>query len=100
MSDLLDLSNKIPTLKVEISAAELLETMRNITAEVIQHYEKKKSSENEYVSRKTAAAMCGCDLSSLFRWNRDGYLCAIKIGGKVRYKLSDIQRIIRGGSNA
>lgn len=36
------------------------------------------------------------DRSTLWRWNKEGYLVANKVGNKVRYKLSDVERIQKG----
>lgn len=34
--------------------------------------------------------------STLWRWNASGYLPCYKLGGKNRYKLSDVERIEEG----
>lgn len=34
--------------------------------------------------------------STLWRWNKEGYLVSAKVGSKVRYKLSDVERIQKG----
>ena len=34
--------------------------------------------------------------SSLWRWRKRGYLVPAEIGGKRRYKMSDIRRILNG----
>ena len=33
---------------------------------------------------------------TLWRWNKEGYLVSAKVGSKVRYKLSDVERIQKG----
>ena len=38
-----------------------------------------------------------CSLESLKRWEREGILRPIKIGQKVRYRLSDIIEAEKGG---
>lgn len=40
--------------------------------------------------------MLGVTLSILWRWDNDKYLEKIKIGNKVRYHLSDVERMIKG----
>ena len=37
--------------------------------------------------------------STLWRWNRDGYLCCIKIGVKNRYKKSEVDHILKNRSS-
>jgi len=54
-----------------------------------------KSSPDRLVSPKETSEMLGIDLSTLYRWDKLGYLTKIKIGGKVRYRLSDIQKLLK-----
>ena len=44
-----------------------------------------------YITAKEAAKMLGVTLSTLWRWDNDKYL-----GNKVRYRLSDVERMIKG----
>jgi hypothetical protein len=97
MTNVLELSNQIPNLKIEVSASELLETLRTITAETVERYTKVEKQE-QYLTRKQTAKMLDVDLSTLWRWDKESYLLAVAIGGKRRYKLSDIERILRGRS--
>jgi predicted DNA-binding transcriptional regulator AlpA len=52
------------------------------------------ASTETYLSRQKVAEMLELDLSTLFRHAQRGYLVPIKIGNKVRYKKSDIERIL------
>ena len=52
--------------------------------------------EEIYITAKEAAKMLGVTLSTLWRWDNDKYLEKIKIGNKVRYRLSDVERMIKG----
>lgn len=49
-----------------------------------------------YLTRLKTSEILGIDLSTLWRWNKDNYLCPIKVGGKTRYKMSDVKRILEG----
>ena len=42
--------------------------------------------------------MCGVCDATLWHWNKRNYLKAVKVGSKVRYRLSDVKRIL-GGTN-
>lgn len=48
------------------------------------------------VSIKQVCEMLDVDPSSLWRWRKRGYLVPAEIGGKRRYKISDIRRILNG----
>jgi len=50
--------------------------------------------QDRLVSPKETSQMFDVDLSTLYRWDKLGYLTKIKIGGKVRYRMSDIQKLL------
>ena len=50
-----------------------------------------------YLSPKEVATILDVDLSTLWRYGKRGYLVAIEIGGKRRYKSSAVNRILNGG---
>ncbi len=58
--------------------------------------EAKAPKEETYISAKEAAKMLNVTLSTLWRWNNEKYLEKIKIGNKVRYRLSEVEQIIQG----
>lgn len=58
--------------------------------------EKRENKPEVYLSAEETAKRLKVDRSTLWRWNKEGYLISNKVGNKVRYKLSDIERIQRG----
>ena len=90
---MLELLKEIPALKVEVSGVELLEAMRSVVTEIIKHYNEKEEPE-QYVSRKMASEILGVNVSTLHHWNKKNYLCPVKVGSAVRYKKSDLNRIL------
>ena len=52
-----------------------------------------------YISPKDVAEMLGVDPSTLWRWGKRDYLTPCYIGGKKRYRYSDIKRLLEGGGN-
>jgi len=52
-----------------------------------------------YIEPKEASQIIGVDLSTLWRWAKRGYLVPVEIGGKRRYKMSEIKSILNGGRN-
>lgn len=50
-----------------------------------------------YISAKQVSQMLDIDLSTLWRWEKRGYLVSAKIGGKRRYKYSEVKSILEGG---
>lgn len=51
-----------------------------------------------YPSPKQVCEILNVDLSTLWRWNKKGYLKPSEIGGKRRYKMSEVKRILNGGN--
>ena len=47
-----------------------------------------------YLSRTKTALMLGVTLSTLWRWDKEKYLTPVRVGSKVLYRESDIQKVI------
>lgn len=79
-----------------------LEDLRRFHQEVIADTKKELEAQiaedrgERYLSIKQVCEMLDVDPSSLWRWRKRGYLVPAEIGGKRRYKMSDIRRILNG----
>jgi len=94
--NLYDLLQDNASLNVTINAGQLIEVINYAVNKTKSEFETKREPE-QYISRKQTAQMLDVDLSSLWRWNKQAYLQPVSIGGKRRYKLSDINRILAKG---
>lgn len=56
----------------------------------------KENTSNVLLKRESTAARLGVNLSTLWRWDRSGYLKPVRIGRFVYYRLSDIDARERG----
>ena len=54
--------------------------------------------EERLLSREEVKDMCGVCDATLWHWNKRNYLKAVKVGSKVKYRLSDVKRILGGTS--
>lgn len=54
------------------------------------------ASSEKYLTAQEAARKLGVDVSTLWRWHRTGYLKKIKVGNSVRYKESDVLKLMEG----
>lgn len=52
------------------------------------------------LSRKAVAKRLHVDVSTLWRWNRSGYLRAHKVGGKIWYYEESVAKLERGEISA
>ncbi len=54
---------------------------------------------NDYgdlLTEAEAGAVLRISRQTLYRMRRDGRLCAVKVGGSIRYRKSDLRRLIVG----
>lgn len=75
-----------------INALDLKEAFLQWAAEMKQSEPVRQ--EEVYLTAKETADKLGVDLSTLWRWHRSGYLKKIKVGNKVRYRESDIRKLM------
>ena len=66
----------------------------------LQYKAMKDSMEETYYSFKHVAAMLDVSTRTLNRWQSQGYLVPVMIGGQRRYKRSDIERVISESSQS
>ncbi len=56
----------------------------------------KENKPEEYLTPQEVAKICGVTGNTLWRWNRDKYLCNVKLGRKNFYRKSDIEKLREG----
>lgn len=80
-------------------ARQLIEMARTELAEKKQSDEQQKKDEETFFSRKQAAEYLGICETTLWKWAKPdvAYLVPVKVGGKVRYTKSQLDRIKFGG---
>lgn len=49
-----------------------------------------------YPTPKQVSEMLNVDLTTLWRWNKKGYLKTIEFGGGRRYKMSEVKALMNG----
>lgn len=69
--------------------AEMWESHKEETARAIRRHRERPT-----ISRTDAATALGVDTSTLWRWERMGYLVPVRIGTKVLYRASDIEEML------
>ena len=89
------LKSESSSIQVVVSIADLKEFALAIVDEVSASDSRKKG-DDQLISRKGAKKMLNVDYSTLWTWAKSGYLIPIKVGGKVFYKRSDVNRLTDG----
>lgn len=79
---------------VTLNASDFINLVKEInTASKIENIE---TECEEFLSRKNALALLNIDSSTLWNWERTGYIISHPFGGRKRYKKSDIELIRTG----
>lgn len=83
---------------IQLERSDLRAELREIYAEIRIEAEQAaiaKAGEHLFTAEQTAD-MLKVSKVTLWRWEKNGYLAPILIGGKKRYRNSDLQQIING----
>lgn len=82
-----------------VSVSDLREWHREVIADTRKELEEVIISDKAetYPTAKQVSEILGVDLSTLWRWEKKGYLVPSNVGGKRRYKMSDVKQILEGG---
>ena len=76
-----------------VSQDDLERVVQNAIDKLLEQRENKPEV---YLTAEETAKRLQVDRSTLWRWNKEGYLVSNKVGSKARYKLSDVERIQKG----
>ena len=81
---------------VFLSMSDLKEFAQDIIAQTKKELEDLVIAQKSeaYISRQRASEMLGVDSTTLWRWSKRSYLVPSNVGGKKRYKMSDINRLL------
>ena len=71
-----------------VTGAELEEAFRTILSELLA--ERAAESQEMKIPRRDVARRLGVDPSTLWRWDKSGYLKPVRQGRKVFYRESDV----------
>ena len=77
------------------SQPELESAFRNVISELLAQL-KEDGKSDQLVKRKAVNARLHVDNSTLWRWDKIGYLKAIHVGRSVFYRESDVRAIEEG----
>lgn len=82
--------------KVEVNGEDLLtfsnELINRAKTELSADYA--EAQKEKYLTKEEVKAICHVCDATLWHWNRKRYLKTVKIGSKVRYRQSDIRKIL------
>jgi len=79
-----------------INEHDLENTLDRITEKAIERVKNELDTQHNevYLSPKKVAEMLDIHVTTLYRWEKQNYLIPIRIGTKVRYRKSDIDKLL------
>lgn len=94
--NIVELAKQYPELNLTVRAGELVEVIDYCVNKTRKELEQQITDANTetYPSPDQVAKILDVNKSTLWRWQKAGYLIPIEIGGKRRYKMSDIKKIL------
>ena len=84
---------------ISVSLNDLKEFAQDLIKTTKQELEQQITDANTetYPSPEQVAKILDVDRTTLWRRHKKGYLCHTEVGGKRRYRMSDINAILNGG---
>ena len=98
-SNIAELAQTCPNLTVSVKLGELIEAVEYCVNNTRSSLEKiiQDEAQEKYLSIEKACELLEITKSTAWRWNKSDYLKPILLGGKRRYRLSDINKILMKG---
>jgi hypothetical protein len=98
-NNLIELAKQCPNVNITITVGELVEANEALIQKTCKELEQLVMDANTetFPSADQVTKILDVDRSTLWRWGKQGYLVPIEVGGKRRYRMSDIKRILEGG---
>ena len=97
--NLVQLAQECPELTIAVKLGDLVEFGNILISNVKNELEQTIADQRAetYLSIEKVMEMLGVCRGTLWRWQKIGYLVPINVGGKRRYNMSDVKRILEGG---
>ncbi len=97
--NLYDLLQDNKSLNITINAGQLIEAIDYCIQQTKGELEDAIASEKQesYLGAQQVCDMLDVNMTTLWRWENKGYLVPAKVGGKRRFKYSEVKNILDGG---
>lgn len=101
-SIIMDIADKHPNTILQISAGDLCDFAHQLihSAMEITRLQSKKAAANELLTIDEVVAILKVSKMTLWRWDKNGQLRKVDIGGVPRYRRSDIENLLNNNVNA
>lgn len=94
--DLLKLAKEAPGTIIAVPVGDLIIANEQLVERTIADLERKIAERREtiYMTKDQVLAKLNVAPSTLWRWQKRGYLVPVKVGGENRYRSTDIDKIL------
>lgn len=98
MIDILTLAKEAPGTIIAVRADDLVEANNRLIDQVRADLERELAERNTatLLTREMVLEQLNVSTTTLWRWEKRGYLIPVEVGGQRRYKSTDIKRILEG----
>lgn len=98
MIDLLHLAKEAPGTIIAVPVEALVDANTRLVEKALADLERAVVEKREtiYLTRDQVLAKLNVVPSTLWRWQKRGYLVPVKVGGENRYRSTDIDKILEG----
>ena len=89
-------TEQYPELNITIKAGDLKDAIEHCVKMTCKELRPKETDNDTvtYLSPNQVVKILNVSKSTLWRWAKQNYLVPIEVGGKRRYRLSDINRLL------
>lgn len=81
---------------VSVTPADLKEFALSLINAAQEMGKQQKKEEERYLTTRETAKKLNVSGNTLWRWKRSKYLVPVKVGGTPYYKMSDIEKLLKG----
>lgn len=82
-----------------ISVTVDLNTLRKVIKEALTQMQPDDPGGDRYLTAEQTSDLLSVDRSTLYRWEKKGILAPCRIGGLVRFKMSDIEKLMENDAD-
>ena len=99
MIDIVTLAKEAPGTIIAVQAGDLMEATNRLIDQVRADLEKELTARAtaKMLTKDTVMELLGVSSTTLWRWEKLGYLVPVMVGGQRRYKSWDIEQIMELG---
>lgn len=100
MQSIAELAREYPGVSITIAAADLVAFGEKLVADTMAAARKdetariKAASAEEFISEADACRLFGVCPQTLWRWRKRGYIEGVSVGGRIKYRKEECQRIL------